>query len=314
MAPLFSIIIPVYNVQDYLERSVDSVLCQDCKDYEVILVDDGSPDNCPKLCDDYSKNGERVRVIHKENGGSSSARNEGLMAAQGRYILFLDSDDYWLSNDCLSRLKRRIEAYNEDIILYSCKIIKQDGCEETTRGDYNLTLIDRGNKMGTIDYLVSNNQMPGAAWIMAVRNDLVRTIGLQFPVGLTAEDYSWCLSLLAHCSSIGAVNGDWYAYVKRDGSITASAKVSGLKGMALAINQSIENGFSNNPSIKKYLQRIVYLSIMSFSQLSPEDKTVAKNIIKPQIKLLPLWARIAIYMVGFNTTSRLIRFVYGKVR
>ena len=97
----FSIIIPVYKVEKYLNQCVDGVLSQTFKDYEIILVDDGSPDKSPLICDEYSASDSRVRVIHKPNGGLSQARNEGLNIAKGEYVIFLDSDDYWDNCYCL---------------------------------------------------------------------------------------------------------------------------------------------------------------------------------------------------------------------
>lgn len=107
MLPLISVIIPVYKVEDYLQTCVESVLAQTYKNTEIILVDDGSPDNCPHLCDEFAKRDSRIRVIHKENGGLSSARNAGIDIAKGDFIAFLDSDDLW-SPLFLERLYRAI--------------------------------------------------------------------------------------------------------------------------------------------------------------------------------------------------------------
>ena len=105
MKPYFSIIIPVYKVEKYLNDCVNSVLQQTFKNFEIILVDDGSPDNCPAICDDISKNNENVKVIHKQNGGLSSARNAGLNEANGEYVIFLDSDDFYLDDKFLFQAK-----------------------------------------------------------------------------------------------------------------------------------------------------------------------------------------------------------------
>ena len=91
--PLVSIVVPVYKVEKYLERCVKSLLCQTLHDIEIILVDDGSPDRCPQICDEYASRDERIKVVHKRNGGLSSARNAGLLVATGSYIGFVDSDD-----------------------------------------------------------------------------------------------------------------------------------------------------------------------------------------------------------------------------
>lgn len=117
MSIKISVIIPVYNVEEYLNRCVDSVINQILTDLEIILVDDGSPDKCPQLCDELMKHDSRIKVIHKENGGLSSARNAGLRIATGKYVFFLDSDD-WLELDGLKILYETIEKYQVDFVRY----------------------------------------------------------------------------------------------------------------------------------------------------------------------------------------------------
>ena len=90
----FSVIVPIFKVEDYIERCIDSILAQTFTDFEVILVDDGSPDRCPQICDEYEKKDQRIRVIHKPNGGLVSARNAGIFAAKGDYITYVDGDDW----------------------------------------------------------------------------------------------------------------------------------------------------------------------------------------------------------------------------
>ncbi|HZJ78542.1 MAG TPA: glycosyltransferase [Clostridia bacterium] len=110
-----SFIVPVYKVEEYIRECIDSILNQTLQEFEVILVDDGSPDNCPEICDEYAKKDERIKVIHKENGGLSQARNFGMRAAQGEYIIFVDSDDYLLK-DFAKRLYDAIVEYDADIV------------------------------------------------------------------------------------------------------------------------------------------------------------------------------------------------------
>ncbi len=114
MKPLISIIIPVYNVEQYLHRCVDSVLNQTYKNLEIILVNDGSPDNCPFICDEYAKKDKRIIVVHKENGGLSSARNAGLEIVQGEYISFIDSDD-WIHENYIEILYKNLHEKKADI-------------------------------------------------------------------------------------------------------------------------------------------------------------------------------------------------------
>ena len=101
--PLISVIVPVYKVEPYLARCIDSILAQTFTDFELILIDDGSPDNCGRICDEYSQKNNRIQVIHKENGGLSSARNAGMEICKGDYIYFIDSDD-WIEPDMYEKL------------------------------------------------------------------------------------------------------------------------------------------------------------------------------------------------------------------
>ena len=120
---LFSVIVPIYNIEKYIRKCVDSVLCQSFTDYELILVDDGSPDRCPEICDEYENKEERVRVIHKENGGLVSARQAGIKIAKGEYVLNLDADDA-LSPDALKYANKIIADTNADIVSFSYECVK----------------------------------------------------------------------------------------------------------------------------------------------------------------------------------------------
>lgn len=126
--PNVSIIIPVYNVEQYLVRCVDSALSQTLDDIEIILVDDGSPDASPQICDDYARRFQNVSVIHKQNGGLASARNAGLKIAKGKYIFFLDSDD-WLEPDGMEVLFDTAERYQVDLVKYRAIRTGWPGCD-----------------------------------------------------------------------------------------------------------------------------------------------------------------------------------------
>lgn len=112
-----SVIIPVYNVEKYLKKCIDSVINQTYKNLEIILVDDGSPDNCPAICDGYAKIDNRVKVIHKQNGGQGEARNYGIETAEGEYVLFVDSDDY-IAHDTVEILVNKAKKYDVDMVIF----------------------------------------------------------------------------------------------------------------------------------------------------------------------------------------------------
>lgn len=173
-----SIIVPVYKVEQYLERCIKSVLNQTYKDYELILVNDGSPDNCPQMCDKYAKRYENIRVIHKKNGGLSSARLAGFDVARGEYILFVDSDDY-INEYMVEKLVVTIENENADLVLcgyntvcggqIDAKILPyQTGCIEGRKqivSDYILPLI--GNSATGIN-------IPGFLCIRLLKRSLIQ--------------------------------------------------------------------------------------------------------------------------------------------
>lgn len=127
--PLVSVVIPIYKVEEYLSRCIESVINQTLKDIEIILVNDGSPDNCPKICDEYAKKDLRIKVIHKENGGLASARNSGMKIASGKWLFFLDSDD-WLETDGLETLFETGEKYKVDFVRYRAIRTGWPGLEE----------------------------------------------------------------------------------------------------------------------------------------------------------------------------------------
>ena len=134
-----SFVLPIYNVLPYLERCVQSLLCQTYKDFEIILVDDGSPDGCGKLCDELAARDNRIRVIHQENKGLSGARNTGIDNAKGEYIIFVDSDDYWLLDDGLQTLVDNCEPQTDMVAFKAFDVWKDE--RKTKTKAYNLKAI-----------------------------------------------------------------------------------------------------------------------------------------------------------------------------
>ena len=126
--PEISVIVPVYKVEKYIHRCVDSILGQTFSDIQVILVDDGSPDTCGDICEEYARRDSRVRVIHKENGGLSDARNAGIPQADGKYIIFIDSDDF-IEMDMLEYLYSNIRNANADMATCGCFDVYSDRTE-----------------------------------------------------------------------------------------------------------------------------------------------------------------------------------------
>ena len=145
----FSIIVPVYNVEKYVKQCINSILSQTYINYELILVDDGSTDSSGSICDSF-KNNKLIKVFHKKNGGLSDARNYGFKKAEGEYVIFLDSDDYWIDNDFLSNINKMLIKKNYDLIIFNT-IKYFDESEKKSNPRFNI--IDKTQKYSK-EYLI----------------------------------------------------------------------------------------------------------------------------------------------------------------
>ena len=209
MNNLVSVIIPIYNVESYLQRCVDSVLSQTYQNLEIILVDDGSPDRCGEICDIYAKNDSRIKVIHKENGGLSEARNAALDICTGEYISFVDSDDY-VSTDFVETLLHANQLYHTKLAI--CGIIKIDESGHCYV-DYAPSNAEKN---------VSGIEMAETVWRPAACNKLYhRSLfeGIRYPVGKLYEDLFVYHDILAQVDSISFTGNNSYYYFDRHNSI-----------------------------------------------------------------------------------------------
>ncbi len=213
---LFSIVVPVYNVAEYLPRCVQSLREQTDPAVEIILVDDGSPDACPQLCDAYARQDARVRVLHKENGGLSDARNAGVLAAQGEYILFVDADDYIAADTC-----ERLRPFAKT----ACDIIIADGT--AVGADKRLHHANRGVGKITDGRTYLKNAcrcgaMPMAAWLYVYRREFLLEKDLFFKKGILHEDEQFTPRAFLAAKSVTESGVDFYRYVIREDSITTA--------------------------------------------------------------------------------------------
>lgn len=212
MEPLISVIVPVYNVEPYLRKCVDSILNQTYRNLEVILVDDGSPDGCPVICDEYAEMDHRVRVIHKENGGLSDARNAGMAVMNGEYLSFVDSDDL-LPADAIETLHKIAVEENTDLVIGG-----HNRFEDVPAESSNVeTFVQRWTPVEAMADMLRNGC---ASWARLYRRELHQTI--LFPVGEINEDEAIVLLLLEKCKTIAVTNAVVYHYRCRPESITTA--------------------------------------------------------------------------------------------
>ena len=211
---LVSVIVPVYKVEPYLDRCVASILAQTYPNLEVILVDDGSPDNCPALCDAWAQRDARIRVIHKKNGGLSDARNVGLDAASGAYISFVDSDDY-IAENFIETLYDLLHEYHTDISAVHWKLVYADAPEvPAPLSSRNVTLFQGAD---AIRELFTEDTYACYAWNKLCKRELFDTI--RFPVGRIMEDLGIAHKILFDAGQIVYSDEPLYYYYQRDGSI-----------------------------------------------------------------------------------------------
>ena len=216
--PLLSIIVPVYDVENYLQKCIDSILAQTLTDFELILVDDGSPDNCPALCDAAAAKDARVRVIHQKNGGLSAARNAGLDVARGEWIGFVDSDDY-IAPEMYEKLYRAVQQTGADFALCDFAEVDEAGAPSNARTHGVITQqIFTERELLQSAYLT----MMLLAWNKLYRRAIFAQ--LRYPVGKLNEDIFVSPDICLQAQKAVVVPEALYYYVQRSGSIMGKTK------------------------------------------------------------------------------------------
>ena len=211
--PLISVIVPIYNVEEYLNRCVESIVNQTYQNLEIILVNDGSPDNCPQMCDDWAKKDSRIKVIHKINGGLSNARNAGMKIAEGKYISFIDSDDY-VALDFFETLLAVMENENSDVV--GCGVVKfyEDGRFEKYSDD--LTIATFETEAG-LSGLIAEKPFHQHVWNKLYKTNLVKDV--PYAVGKLNEDEFWTYQVFGRAQKVSKINKTMYYYFQRSDSI-----------------------------------------------------------------------------------------------
>lgn len=280
-----SIIVPIYKVEKYLDRCVESIVKQTYKNLEIILVDDGSPDNCPKMCDEWEKKDKRIKVIHKKNGGLSDARNAGIDVMTGEYVTFVDSDDYILPS---------FSKACEDLCNSNCDVM-------VTLANKNYGEWKYGNKneKATIYYPIS-------AWAKFYFISYLKANNLRFKVGIYHEDLDFNLRLLLSSPVIEKSDAEFYFYVTdNDTSITRSkddAKVYKRISDTINIINEIQKDYSIEVSKSKYPFNLYGLLALATTISDKDISENAKKLIKENKKLFnrPLGLKNKLIWLAWN--------------
>lgn len=318
-----SFILPVYNVMPYLERCVQSLLSQTYKDFEIILIDDGSPDDSGKLCDELAARDRRIRVIHQENKGLSGARNTGIDNAKGEYIIFVDSDDYWLLDDGLQTLVDNCEPHTDMVAFKGVDIWRGD--RRTYPKAYNLKAIAKiPNAQELFAYLVKKQQMHLTSWVVMVRRQLLLDHNIYFPPRLIGEDFYWHFELWQHLREVKLLNLYLYAYCHRQGSMTTR------KNMYIPYihyeksfsywKERCRQGCTNSDGILAYLANVWVNRGYHYYALDAEDKPKALKFLQKHSDLLDCaltpWTRFVAWVVKTTGVKNSTVFlgIYWRLR
>lgn len=252
---LVSVIVPIYNVEQYLNKCVESIINQTYRHLEVILVDDGSPDRCGEICQEFARKDARIKVLHKKNGGLSDARNAGLEIATGKYVLFTDSDDY-IKKDLVEKCVDAAESNKSDMVIFDFLRI-EEGVEELVSVDIE--------KSGVYTLKEEPKLLFGSpsAGNKLFRRDLFVTTGICFPVGKYYEDLGTIPKLLLLANRITYLKEAFYYYIIRPGSIMTAAKFEKNYTDRTEMINGILNFYEEKKQYQTYYKELEYFTILN---------------------------------------------------
>lgn len=281
-----SVIVPVYKVEAFLDRCVQSIVSQSYKNLEIILVDDGSPDNCPSLCDAWAAKDSRIKVIHKENGGLSDARNAGMAIATGELMGFVDSDD-WIAPGMYQHLYDRMKEDNSDIATCGVEMVWEDGTLSRVLTRSGSCVLNQEEAMRAI---IEESWLKQPVWYKLYKTELVRQI--PFPVGKYHEDVFWSYQAVSKAQKVSVSDKIGYYYFQRSDSIMG-------KGYSLKRLNAVEAKQQRLSYLQEEYPKLVpaaeidliftclYHGQLSAKYLSRQEKQTAFSFLKDTISVCP---------------------------
>lgn len=316
MSDLVSVIVPIYNVEQYLERCIKSIQNQTYKNLEIILVDDGSPDKCGEICDRYEKEDSRIRVVHKVNGGLSSARNAGIEVANGEFFMFIDSDDCIASNT-VERLYSICGDSNKEIDIVICgyKRFSKDGEISTIDSSIknNISIIGKDDAMSRI---YSHGVKYVVAWNKMYRRTLFTNV--RYKEGKLNEDEFTTYKLYGNANKIAEIDDLLYFYFYNGNSITTNEKYMISQDLYEAFDECIEYYKENNYEkalkvIKKaYLDRIISRCKMAY-ELRPAKEEYCRELLNFYRKKYSVFSK-DVSGIGYRIFYVSYRLYFGILR
>ena len=325
--PKVSVIIPIYNVEKYLDYCVQSAINQTLQDIEIILVDDESPDNCPQMCDDYARKDARIKVVHKKNGGLGFARNSGLEGATGEYVTFLDSDDY-IDPNCYELAYEYIRKNEVDSLYFKCDRIT-DNDEMINKARYSELLNVKNIKgedvknfsydmIANKPHSIKDRDVDVSSCFVLYNHSVIKKNGLRFHSEreLVSEDLVFNLDYLECVDSIAICDNQFYHYRINLSSLTRSHKSDFIDRFYKQYEYMIERYHGNNEALIRvkrnfigYVRNRIKLIVKSGMSYKDKMRNISYFLNKPYwkdiynnypVKHMPLKHRVPFFMIRYN--------------
>lgn len=287
MVDKISVIVPVFKVEDYLDRSVRSIVSQTYSNLEIILVDDGSPDSCPLICDKWAQKDERIRVIHKENGGLSDARNAGLEIASGTYIGFVDSDD-WIAPEMYEKLLSAIQKDASDIAACGVEMVWEDGAPSRIMTQATCCLLDKEEAQAE---LLSEKKLKHPVWYKLYRRDAIKDI--LFEKGKYHEDVFWSYQAIGRAEKVSIIDYIGYYYWQRSGSIMGAGysmkRLDAMEACCMRY-EYIKTAFPKleKAALRSVRENCIYHGQMALKYLPKEEQNIVFRKLREVQKQYPI--------------------------
>lgn len=272
-----SVIVPVYGVECYLDKCVSSIVGQTYKNLEIILVDDGSPDNCPKMCDEWAKKDRRIKVIHKENGGLSSARNAALDVCDGDYITFVDSDDFLDKNACFEMIKN---IKDSDVLVGQMAYVTP--IRTAYKQSFEKQVLTKSNKL-IENYFAHKNKIGSMACAKLYKKEIFD--GLRFLVGRIYEDASIMPKILERCEKIVVIPETLYYWRENIRGITHTKNLKYYSDMILLFREQIQFVLNRYDAVHANICKDLYNYLVNtFFEAEIEKNTQVKQLIQQELQ------------------------------
>lgn len=315
MNPYFSILIPAYNVESYIEKCLDSVKGQTFLDWETIVVDDGSTDKTGKISEQYAADDSRFIVLHQNNTGVAAARNTLLKHASGKFIIFLDGDDYWNSNYMLEEIEKAIEELDSDLIAWWCNLVNDVTGEVIPETNYIRKSSDVRTGAEFLENVLSQGKMQWWGWLYAFKRELWIKAGIVFDNGrAVCEDEAVLFRLFLQAQRVWVIDQYFYSYrIFRENSATGRATIKGIKDMLEVAEENIRHveadisipGSLRNKLVMNYASTFMTVGPALYQFRGIERELIYKQLSSKRWMIKKLW--------GYGGTKYRMKLVIVKI-